>query len=463
MLKFSRQKMHSITTKICVAFFIVLLYALFPLKPISSAWAAVSCTALPDFEYSGRNIGFNGGPSLGEGYWTLPGAWPPLEFGATGGVTAIYQTAGTYTATYRNRLGETTTCGPISIQTGGNCKTSNGTDSIEAPKGSTLTFTSTLSLPWSSGGGTPYSSTTDSTNFTSTFDSSGTYQVTVGGGGYSAVTGVCLAHIGTSGAGCTINRVCNYPTETCVNCSVDCGDCDPSGYKIYQYSNGASPTPKGNYNASVTATTAHEMWPWRWDMSGSSHFATAQVISGPTPRVAYCIGYGLFTGSDCWSNWYSEPDLTAPNGGCTATECRHNFTLSNPTNTIMTVKMVWDYSAPTTCTSPPLPPGSWSIAPLTTSTPISLRNITDLRIRIDALRIDAGLTAFGWTDSPLLVDTPTRAIHINELRKALLEVYTACTTVPPVFLLPANDVIPGVSLVSLTDITELRTAATNAP
>lgn len=201
-------------------------------------------------------------------------------------------------------------------------------------------------------------------------------------------------------------------------------------------------------------------------MSGSSHFATAEVI-GRRPKVAYCIGYGLFTGDDCWANWYPQPDLTTPNGGCTATECRHDFTLLNPTNTIMTLKMVWDYTAPPICTSPLTTFNAWSNPVLTTSSPISLRNITDLRAKIDELRVDAGLAVFVWTDPVLAVDTPTRAIHINELREALLDVYEECQTqglfsgVIPPFL--STQVTAGVSLVSLTDITNLRTAATNAP
>ena len=57
-------------------------------------------------------------------------------------------------------------------------------------------------------------------------------------------------------------------------------------------------------------------------------------------------------------------------------------------------------------------------------TPIKALHFTELRMRIDALRRQAGLERFPWTD-PVLTGgvTPVRLVHLLELRTALAEAY----------------------------------------
>lgn len=427
--------------RICLTFFIVLLYALFPLRPISSAWAEASCDPASTSSYRGVTLNFSGNSI--PGYWSSPGGWPPTGISRSHETT--YFTTGSRTVTFTDRDGKTADCS-VSLQAGGTCSPSPAYAAV----GATINFSS------SDG------------NFTRTYNSPGTYIERKA----ADTTAACLVHVGTHSTGCTINAVCDYPTENCVNCSVDCGACVTASlatYSVRIYSTG-----NVNYNASATAAGNQPGLPAGFQMNTttSNHYVTT-TYSGPRPKVAFCVQYGgnaagNTDGDRCWENWSPGwfPRIVLPSGGCTATECRHDFTLTNPTTntTSMTVKVAWMDS--NICTSPSFA-GPWSNANLTTSSPISLRNITELRARIDELRVDAGLTAFSWTDTPLLVDTPTRAIHINELRAALLEVYTTCRdaglfsgTIPP-FL--STQVTAGVSLVSLTHIKELREAAEDAP
>jgi glucose/arabinose dehydrogenase len=67
-------------------------------------------------------------------------------------------------------------------------------------------------------------------------------------------------------------------------------------------------------------------------------------------------------------------------------------------------------------TDPSLTPGASSIRAV---------HISELRTRIDALRIAAGLPAYGWTDAELPPLTVVKAVHLAELRTALGQAYTA--------------------------------------
>lgn len=62
----------------------------------------------------------------------------------------------------------------------------------------------------------------------------------------------------------------------------------------------------------------------------------------------------------------------------------------------------------------------WTDDPITTETPIKAVHVNELRRAIDALRSQAGMPSFAWTDDPIMAGaTVIRAIHFLELRQAI--------------------------------------------
>jgi photosystem II stability/assembly factor-like uncharacterized protein len=96
--------------------------------------------------------------------------------------------------------------------------------------------------------------------------------------------------------------------------------------------------------------------------------------------------------------------------------------------------------------------------PLTAgATAIKAVHITELRDRIDALRVRFGLAAFSWTDSSLVAGTTmVKAIHLSELRTALQQAYAAAGRSTPAFTDPT--VVIGSTSIRVVHIKELRDA-----
>ena len=90
-------------------------------------------------------------------------------------------------------------------------------------------------------------------------------------------------------------------------------------------------------------------------------------------------------------------------------------------------------------------------------TPVRAIYFTELRTRIDALRVGAGLARFPWTD-PVLVRgvTPIRAVHLEELRAALGEAYVAAGRAAPGWT--DGEPTPGVTPIKAVYVMELRAA-----
>jgi hypothetical protein len=82
-------------------------------------------------------------------------------------------------------------------------------------------------------------------------------------------------------------------------------------------------------------------------------------------------------------------------------------------------------------------------------------HITELRSRIDALRIRLSLPAFAWTDTLVPGATVVRAQHLVDLRIALTDCYVAAGLTPPAFTDPVIDV--G-TVAKAAHIAELRAA-----
>jgi glucose/arabinose dehydrogenase len=82
-------------------------------------------------------------------------------------------------------------------------------------------------------------------------------------------------------------------------------------------------------------------------------------------------------------------------------------------------------------------------------------HITELRVRIDALRTRFGRPAFDWTDASLGAGTVVRAIHVADLRTALQDAYVAAGQGAPGFtdspLQQQSTVIKAVHIIELRE------------
>ena len=101
--------------------------------------------------------------------------------------------------------------------------------------------------------------------------------------------------------------------------------------------------------------------------------------------------------------------------------------------------------------------GVFTDSSLTTGlTTIKRAHITELRDRIDAQRVRAGLALYNWTDPSLTAGVSrVRAQHIADLRTALAQTYSALSRPPPAYSGPAPGA--GVSVMAI-HIAELRAA-----
>ena len=90
-------------------------------------------------------------------------------------------------------------------------------------------------------------------------------------------------------------------------------------------------------------------------------------------------------------------------------------------------------------------------------TPVRAVHFTELRARIDALRVRVGLGWFAWTDPVLRARvTPVRPVHLLELREALTAAYAATRRAVPRW----TDAVPasGSTPIRAAHVTELRDA-----
>jgi hypothetical protein len=94
-------------------------------------------------------------------------------------------------------------------------------------------------------------------------------------------------------------------------------------------------------------------------------------------------------------------------------------------NTTVTQTFGVTVAARATFTDHPITPGA---------TPIRAVHFTELRERIDALRLRSRLAAFPWTDPTLVAGvTPVKRVHLTELRSALDAVYDAAGRTRPTY------------------------------
>jgi len=89
-------------------------------------------------------------------------------------------------------------------------------------------------------------------------------------------------------------------------------------------------------------------------------------------------------------------------------------------------------------------------------TVVKALHMSELRARINALRVAKGLTAYSWTESTLNPGSSViKAVDIAELRAALAEAYTRAEMPPPSF---PDPLVAGSTVVKAIHIAELRRA-----
>jgi hypothetical protein len=92
-----------------------------------------------------------------------------------------------------------------------------------------------------------------------------------------------------------------------------------------------------------------------------------------------------------------------------------------------------------------------------TSSVIKAAHVTELRTRIDALRIREGIPAFTWTPATITAASTVAARqHMVDLRAALAPVYVGMEMAAPTYT--NASLTAGVSVVKAIDLTELRNA-----
>jgi hypothetical protein len=104
--------------------------------------------------------------------------------------------------------------------------------------------------------------------------------------------------------------------------------------------------------------------------------------------------------------------------------------------------------------------GGFTDFPLVAGTStIKVVHITELRTRINTLRVGCGLSNFTFTDSPLAAGSTTiQAVHVTELRTALGQAYVGCGQSAPTFT--DATLAAGIMVIKAVHITELRAAVT---
>jgi glucose/arabinose dehydrogenase len=90
--------------------------------------------------------------------------------------------------------------------------------------------------------------------------------------------------------------------------------------------------------------------------------------------------------------------------------------------------------------------------PLSPGTIVKAVHVTELRDRIDVLRLDAGLAPFAWSVPAPAAGGTIRAVQITEMRTALIPVFAAQSVAPPAYTDPSLAAGAPVRAVHVTDL-----------
>jgi hypothetical protein len=101
--------------------------------------------------------------------------------------------------------------------------------------------------------------------------------------------------------------------------------------------------------------------------------------------------------------------------------------------------------------------GCFTDQPLAAGVVIKVVHITELRARIDALRVRHALPQMAWTDPAIVAGvTVARAQHLIDLQTALAQAYQAAGRTPPAFT--DAPITPSQTVIRHVHISELRSA-----
>jgi hypothetical protein len=166
----------------------------------------------------------------------------------------------------------------------------------------------------------------------------------------------------------------------------------------------------------------------------------------PGPGFACRLQASMTRGITVNSVTYNSPTLLTLNISTVgAANGWHGLTLTNPDGQAVTVSSFVTTAQP--FTDSVLTPGTSLVRAV---------HVTELRARIDALRLRFALPAFSWTDPSLAAGATIRDLHVAELRAALQQAYVAAGQPAPGFTDPA--IVSGVTTIRVPHIQELRAA-----
>ncbi|HEY2091188.1 MAG TPA: glycoside hydrolase family 44 protein [Thermoanaerobaculia bacterium] len=190
-------------------------------------------------------------------------------------------------------------------------------------------------------------------------------------------------------------------------------------------------TLNGTANPNATSTTGHFRY---GPTTGYGTTTPDQSLGSGSNAVA--VGGGSISGLTCNAVYHFQ--TVATNAGGTTFGSDQTFTTG----------------ACTGFTDDPLVAGSTSVKAV---------HITELRSRIDALRVHFGLAAFAWTDTNLS-GVAAKVVHVAQLRTALNSAYDAAITAGKNVTRPSytNDPLTaGQTAIKAVHISELRADVVN--
>jgi hypothetical protein len=200
------------------------------------------------------------------------------------------------------------------------------------------------------------------------------------------------------------------------------------------------------YNGTFNTT------PWRaWD----DEIVAIQTDRGSAGATVWRLAHHRSNisrddGIDGTYFWYQPHGVIAPNGRWALFTSNWEKTLGQAPNPEPEGKYRTDVFLVA------LAAGTFTDDPLISGvTYVKSLHITELRTRIDVLRVGRKLPTFPWTDPALGPGAAIRAIHVVELRAALEQAYGAAGLPPPFF---ADAITPRSTPIRAVHIQELRQA-----